>query len=158
MSEMTLKEIDDEIFKLQTMRRELEKEEREKHKEAARKFVGKCYKYKDSILKVIDVPRTLLTMVGEDYNEYQFPAVFLQYPKSPRNEYIRDDLDDFAPCYCDNIYIDIKRGMPGCPALGECGQYQEISQEKFNAEFDKCIEYFKERIGVSKPKPMKSKV
>ena len=148
MNEMTLKEVRDEIDKLRQIEYELEEEERERHKAAAQKFVGKCYKYKDKFLKIIDVPRSCITMTGVVYNEYQFPAVFLEYPEEPRNKYIRDTLDEFVPCYCDTVYLNVKLGKPGCPTLGECEKYQEISQEEFAAEFDKCIESFKEQISI----------
>lgn len=152
---MTLKEVRTEISRLQNIERQLERENREKHQVAAQQFVGRCYRYKkDTFLKIIDVPRVHSTMTGERYNEYQFPAVFLKYPKKPNNRYIRDDLDEFYPCYCDTVYLNIDIGKPGCPTYGEHEHYQEISQEEFAAEFDKCMESFKEQIGISKPKPM----
>lgn len=155
---MTLKEVKAEISRLQNIERQLERENRETHQVAAQQFVGRCYRYKkDTFLKIIDVPRVHSTMTGERYNEYQFPAVFLQYPKKPNNKYVRDDLDEFYPCYCDTVYLNIDLGKPGCPTYGEPEHYQEISQEEFAAEFDKCMESFREQIGISKPQPMANK-
>lgn len=146
---MTLKEARDEMYRLQSLVRKLEEEERNKHREAARRFVGKCYKSsKGEILKIIGIPRTYVYMTGDNYNEYQFPAVFLQYPDMLRERMIRDELDEFAPCYCDNIYLNVNVGVPTQTINWNSVEYEEIAPEEFDAEFDKCMASFKEKIKV----------
>lgn len=146
---MTLKEAKDEMYRLKNIVRELEEKEREAHREDARKFVGKCYKDgSGKALKIIGIPRTYQRMMGTDYNPYQFPAVFLQYPDTPREQCIRDELDEFAPCYCDTVYINVEKGVPGCGLQVKSDIYQEITKEEFDAEFDKCMVSFKEKINV----------
>lgn len=151
---MTASEIRAEIRRLQAMEKELEKEEREKNKELARKFVGKCYKRHDRadcesdgvFCKIIGIPVEIWNLYSTSYNPYQFPALFLRFPKKPsERSYKHSDIDEFTPCYCDNIYFDVARGCPGS-TLFEEEYFEEITQEEFNAEFDKCIAHFKEQI------------
>lgn len=138
---MTLREAKDEMYRMQNIVRKLEEEELDAHREAARKFVGKCYKSSDGeFFKIIGIPRTYLHMSGCDYNRYQFPAVFLQYPDMPNERCFNNELDAFVPCYCDTIYLNIDDGHPrGCI---------EIAAEEFNEAFDEHIAYFKEQIKV----------
>lgn len=146
---MTASEIRVEICRLQALERQMEEEERNKHREAARKFVGKCYKSnKGKIAKVISIPRTIQHMTGTEYNQYRFPAVFLNYPSTLRDECIYDDIDEFAPLYCDTMYLDITAETPGRNACFWEDQWDEITPEEFDAEFDKCIASFKEQISV----------
>lgn len=146
---MTLKEARDEMYRLQSLVRKLEEKDRDKHREAARKFVGKCYKSPaGEILKIIGIPRTYLYMHGDEYNEYQFPAVFLQYPKMPKERCIRDELDEFAPCYCDTVYLNIEVGAPARRVGRDLVWYEELTPEEFDVEFDKCMAHFKEQIKV----------
>ena len=70
--------------------------------------------------------------------------IVLQNPK-----YVSEntDLDECIPFYCDNMYLKIDKQI--CDIVpGECHLYREISQKEFAAEFDKCIESFKEQINV----------
>ena len=144
---MKASEIQAEIRRLQALERQLEEEEIDKHRETARKFVGKCYKSpKGEILKIIGIPRTYMYMSGNKYEKYQFPAVFLRNPDMPREMCLRDDLDEFTPCCCDTVYINIEEGAPGCGLFD--GIYKEISKEEFNKEYDKCMTSFKEKINV----------
>ena len=139
---MTLKEINDEISRLRNIARELENKEREVNKELARKFVGKCYKSDlGCIVKIIGTPRTLLMLSGERYEENLFPAVFLHDPKFPCERYCQDDINEFAPCCCDTVYFNIKDGKP-------MFFNEEITQEEFNVELDKCITKFKEMLNT----------
>lgn len=145
---MTLKEVNKEIDRLKVVQRELEEQEREAHRQAARQFVGKCYKSnKGNVIKIVGVPRTFVAMTHTSYNPYQFPAIFLQYAKMPRERYIHDDSDEFLPTYYDTVYLDIKKGIPCMNEILNYEVYQEITQEEFNVEFDKCIAHFKEQIG-----------
>ena len=143
---MTLDEVRREIDRLNAIKRELEKEEREEHKRKARQFVGKCYKRDDgAFCKIVSIPLEIWTMYSTSYNEYQFPALFLQFPEgiNERN-YKHDNIDEFVPCYCDTIYFDIKNEFPGDMLHGNV--FEEITPEEFNTEFDKCIAYYKELI------------
>lgn len=157
---MTLKEVQDEISRLRDIEKQFEREEREKHKAAAREFVGKCYKRSDGVvLKIVSIPVETWDCYRTNYNPYQFPALFLQYPSEIEDRrYKVADIDEFVPCYCDNVYLDINRGVPGLSAtLRENHSYREISQEEFAAEFDKCIESFKTQLGMCKQKPVVDK-
>ena len=139
---MTLKEINDEISRLRKIARELENKEREENKKLARKFVGKCYKSDSgNIVKIIGIPRTLLMLSGERYEENWFPAVFLKEPKFPCERYCQNDIDKFAPCYCDTVYFNVKDDKP-------MFFDEEITQEEFNVELDKCITKFKEMLNT----------
>ena len=153
MSEMTLKEVQNEISRLRSIEKQLEKEEREKHREAAQEFIGRCYRRTDGVvLKIVSTPVEVWDMYRTIYNQYQFPAVILQYPDQISNrQYKSNSIDEFTPCYCDTVYLNIDHGIVGSPM--DKHSYQEISQEEFAAEFDKCIESFKEQIGINKPKP-----
>lgn len=153
---MTREEIQKEIDRLTAMKRELEKEERETHKQQARQFVGKCYKRYDRancesegvFCKIISTPIEIWDMYRTAYNPYQFPALFLQFPERPsERSYKHSDIDEFVPCYCDTIYLDVKRGRPGS-ILRDDEYFEEVTQEEFNAEFDKCIAHFKEQINI----------
>ena len=157
-TEMTLKEVQNEISRLRGSAKQLEEEEIEKHKEAARKFVGRCYRRDDGVVcKIVSVPIEVWDMHGTNYNQYQFPAIILQYPDGICDrKYKSSNIDEFVPCYCDTVYLNIDKGAPGLP--GEFNySYQEISQEEFAAEFDKCMESFKEQLGIRKPAPMANK-
>lgn len=139
--------IDKEIAKLQTMRRELEEQEREQHKEQARKFVGKCYRSrKGNVIKIIGIPRTYLYMRGIEYDKYQFPAIFLNYPDVLQEAITGDDcLYNFSPICCDTVRLDIDKGIPNS---WDVVYDEEITEQEFNVEFDKCIKSFKEKINV----------
>lgn len=146
---MTREEVRAEMSRLGRLERELEEKEREEHRQTARKFVGRCYKSDSGkIMKIIDIPRTFLAKAGARYDPNKFPVVLLYYPEAiPRNQYIDDDSEEFAPVYYDYVYLDIKKGVPemgyGHFIREHC---EEITQEEFNAEFAKCIAHFKELI------------
>lgn len=142
---MTRREIQNEISRLQLMLREAEEQEREQHREQARKFVGKCYRGSDGqVFKIISIPITKLYMTGQRYNEYQFPALFLKYPTELKEKYIDNQLDEFSPFEIDTVYFNIKNNVPG----EYNDSYDEITNEEFNIELDKCINHFKELIGA----------
>ena len=137
---MTLKEVNDEISRLQILQRKMREEEIDNHKEMVRQFVGKCYRADGIVFKIIGVPRTRLTMTARIYNEYQFPALVLQYTNKPCDTYISDD-DNFYPCYYDDIYFNLWDDDSNQPK-----SLYEISKEEFDAEFNKCIEHFKRQV------------
>lgn len=138
---MTLEEVQKEIDRLNTIKRELESIDRVEHDKACKKFVGRCYKYDDSgrIFKILDIPRRYLEAdFHYRYNKHQFPVLFLNMASRPLPH---DYFDDFVPCYCDDVLFDIYKYETPYKTT-------EITQEEFDAEFDKCIEYFKELINV----------
>lgn len=147
---MTLDEVRDEIVRLENIERELEEKEREAHRNVARRFVGKCFESSGGVvIKIIGIPRTILRMRGSEYNEYQFPAVFLKCPDQPDEVCFGDgELDKILPFYCDTIYFNIDCGIPGC-AIGDTGSsWKEITVEEFNIKLEKYIVRFKELINA----------
>lgn len=138
---MTLKEINDEISRLQTIKRKMHEDEVNKQKDMARKFVGKCYTSSDgSIFKIIGIPRTRLTMMDGIYNPYKFPALVLQYPDKLRETYISDN-DDFVPFCYDEVYFNVWDDK----SKNQC-RFHEMSKEAFDARFNECLERYKKLI------------
>lgn len=138
---MTIKEINAEISRLQTLQRQMHEEEINQHKEMARKFVGKCYTTSDgSIFKIIGIPRTRLTMMNSIYDRYKFPALVLQYPDKPRETYISDDVDFVPFCY-DEVYFNVWDDK-----AKNKRRFHEMSKEAFDARFDACLEHYKKQI------------
>lgn len=138
---MTLKEINAEINRLQALQRQMREEEINKHKEMARKFVGKCYISSDgSIFKIIGIPRTRLTMTASIYNEYQFPALVLQYPNKPSETYIVDD-ENFCPFCYDEVYFNVWDDK----SMNKL-RFHEIPKEVFDVRFNECLERYKKQI------------
>lgn len=121
---MTIKEIDEKISKLKMERRKLEKEDREKFLESAKSNIGRCFKVNKSLVKVLDIPEVTETMTGSYYNEYQYPAIWLE------NE-------EGVPFYIDTIFS-------GAWGIGHdvINKYKEISKEEFNTEFDRRVAEF----------------
>lgn len=102
------------------------------YQEQVRKYVGKCYKYtkKEVYFKIINVPQTVMTSTGPFFNEYRFPAVFL------------DGAED-VPFYIDNVYLDPLIGIPekySNPKMGE--QVEEITSATFDLVFRTCSEFW----------------
>lgn len=126
---MTLKEIDKQINELNNKRRELEKQEREKFKEQAKVNIGRCFIINNKkYAKVIDIPKEEYTMTSVRFNEYQYPAIYL------------DETED-VPFYYDNLFS-------GAWGIGNdfFDTYKEITQEEFNMEFDRVMQKFKNNI------------
>ena len=138
---MTLKEINAEISRLKELQRQMREDEINKHKEMARKFVGKCYRTSDgSIFKIIGIPRTRLTMMDMIYNQYQFPALVLQYPDKPRETYISDD-EDFVPFCYKEVYFNVWNDKSKTKL-----RFHEMTKEAFDARFNECFERYKKQI------------
>ena len=58
---MTLKEVNDEISRLQSIQRQMHEEEINKHKTMVLQYVGRCYRSSHGqFIKIIGVPRTRL--------------------------------------------------------------------------------------------------
>ncbi len=128
---MTLKEIDDQMLKLQILRKSLEKEEIRKFQEEAKKNVGRCFILNGNYLRIIDIPREQYDLSGHcHFNPYQYPALYLGHDC---------DNDDIVPFYCDTVFSSI---------LGEARdtrnmRFREISEKEFVAEFDRCVKELK---------------
>ena len=137
---MTLKEVQKEIDRLNIMKRQIEEQEFNDYNAKAVQFVGKCYRSaRGEVFKILAVPqRTYGGDLQWHYNAHRFPALYLNRAYFPGQD---DYFDDFVPCYCDEIYFDVTK-------CDEPFYTVEITQEEFNAEFDKCIAHFKEQINV----------
>lgn len=135
---MTLNEIQKEIDRLNAIKREIKEQEFNTYSAKAAQFVGKCYRSIDGkVFKILAVPQRIYAGDFQwHYREHHFPALFLR-----EDSFLSDYLDEFTPCYCDEIYFDTTESSSPRYAT-------EITQEEFNAEFDKCIAYFKEQINV----------
>lgn len=125
---MTIKEIDEKILELKIERRKLEDEKRKKILESAKSNVGRCFKIDKTFVKVIDVPKVEQTLNGVHFNDHQYPAIWI------------DDSED-VPFYIDTLFS----GVWGV-GHGSVYEYEEISKEEFNAEFDRRISEFVKMI------------
>ena len=131
---MTIKEIEDQILKLQILRKSLEKEEIKKFKEEAKKHVGRCFILNGRYLKIIDIPREECDMCGHyHFNKYQYTALYLGQ---------NSDFDDVVPFYCDTVFSSV---------VGEANNItkediREISEEEFMAEFDRYAKELREKV------------
>lgn len=126
---MTIKEIDQKIAELRQERNKLEAEDREKFFEVAKNNIGRCFKVNGVFVKVLDIPVVKETKTGTHFNEYQYPALWLAY-------------DDGVPFYADTLFS-------GAWGVGHDllnNNYEEISKEEFNAEFDRRIAEFVKKI------------
>ena len=137
---MTREEIQIEIERLRALDRELEVKEQVRYEARAKQFVGRCYRnITGQVFKIIDIPRkTYHCDFSTTYRKHYFKVFQLEYAYFP-DDY--EDFDEFAPCHCDEYYFDVIQfdNPYGCT---------EITQEEFDAEFDKCIAHFKEQISV----------
>lgn len=126
---MTIKEIDQKIAELRQERHRLEIEDRKKFFEVAKNNIGRCFKVNGVFVKVLDIPVAEETKTGTHFNEYQYPALWLAY-------------DDGVPFYADTLFS-------GAWGVGHDllnNNYEEISKEEFNAEFDRRIAKFVKKI------------
>ena len=121
---MTIKEIDNKILELKAERRKLENEERENFLESAKSNVGRCFKVNNTFVKVLDVPEVKQTKTCVDFNQYQYPAIWLD--------------EKGIPFFIDTLFS----GAWGIGHNPTRTEYKEISKEEFNAEFDRRIAKF----------------
>lgn len=133
---MTLKEIDEEIKRLKRLRDvERDKEIAELQK-TAEKNVGRCFEVNGIYVKVVGVPQDKYQFAGDNFNPYQYPAIYLDY----------DDvktLPNCIPFYSETLYSGAW-GEGGNPSFER--KCREISREEFNEEFEKRIREFREKI------------
>lgn len=126
---MTIKEIDQKIAELRQERYRLEAEDRKKFFEVAKNNIGRCFKVNGVFVKVLDIPVVEETKTGTRFNEYQYPALWLAN-------------DDGVPFYADTLFS----GAWGVGHNILNNNYEEISKEEFNAEFDRRIAEFVKKI------------
>ena len=126
---MTIKEIDKQITELRNLRYEAEKKEIAEFKEKAKANVGRCFLINGSrYAKVIDIPQEEPTMTGFNFNQYQYPALFLGSRKRP---FKFDTL--FSAAWGE-----------GHDCLNT--DYKEISSEEFQTKFDEILDDFRNRM------------
>ena len=126
---MTIKEIDRQICELRAKRQELEKVEREEFLKSAKNNIGRCFKVNGVYAKVLDVPQVKSFATHIDFNKYQYPTIFLGGTDGYTFEL--DTLFSAA-------------GGVGHNTLNV--NYEEISKEEFNAEFDRRIGKFVQMV------------
>ena len=138
---MTLDEVQDEIDKYNSIKRQLIEEERKCYTAKAKQYVGKCYKMERSgiVFKILREPiRVCDVDCHYRYDKNIFSALFLNYPTFPNTDYT---FKNFKPFYCNDLYFNID--TMECPKGAT-----EITSEEFDAEFDRHVKYFKELISV----------
>lgn len=132
-----IKAIDKKIDELKTIKRGLGEKQRVAFLEEAKHFVGKCYRYvgKNAYFKIIDTPQVEYTLSGSIFNQYNFPAFFID----------ADETEDI-PFFTDNIYLDIEDGTPEKKPLSEIC-VEEVSSKDyalvFQEEISKLTKKFK---------------
>lgn len=133
---MTLKEIDDQILKLQVLRKSLEKEEIKKFQEEAEKNVGRCFILNGNYLRIIDIPREQYDLSGHcHFNPYQYQALYLGHDC---------DNDDIVPFYCNTVFSSILGEAKNTSGMN----FREISEEEFMAEFNRCVKELRDALFV----------
>ena len=126
---MTVKEIDEQIHQLRQQRHALLRAEVAEFQKEAQKNVGRCFIIDNCIyVKVLDVPRIVETKTGPDINKYQYPALELRAGVIP---------------FTYTTLFSAAWGV-GNNVLGT--QYQEITPEEFEEEFERRIEQFRKRV------------
>ena len=130
MIKMTLAEIENEIERLQNLRKELLKEEVARFKKQAKQNVGRCFIVGGRYTKIVDVPQERYEVTGLPvFNRYQYPALVLGY----------DDEEDIVPFHMDTIFSGIWED--GCNSEQEA---IEITQDEFQTEFEYYMRQFQD--------------
>ena len=129
----TLKEIDQEISRLQAMRLELYIQEIATFTEKARENIGRCFIVDGKYVKVLDVPQTAYMRTKVDFNRYQYPALWI------------DNVpNELVPFHEDTIFS----GYWGDGNEPPHSSVQEISNEEFKKEYLRVLHEFQTKIGV----------
>lgn len=136
---MTIKEIDKQIQELKNQRYEIEKQEREEFKKEAIKNVGRCFIAEGQYVKVIGIPKEEYDSVGRCiFNQYQYPALYIGVNTKP----FEINFNNIVPFYTDTLFS-------GAWGVGHNileKEYKEITQEEFNAEFERVLQQFKRKV------------
>lgn len=127
---MNKKEIQDEIQRLSSMLKDIEKEERHHLKEEAKQNIGRCFIVNGEYIKIIDTPHEVTYRDGTSYfNEYQYTGLYL----------CKECGFSTIPLY----FNDVFSGVWGFGKNVINKEIKEISHEEFREEFDRVIENFK---------------
>ena len=102
MADMTIKEIDAEMNRLRNLRYELEKTEIAEFKKNAQQHVGRCFKADGCYVMVLGVPEEQSTMTGFDFNQYQFPALYIRTTKGFQRHHISKEF--IEPMFVENLF------------------------------------------------------
>lgn len=130
---MTRDEIENEMWRLRCLLRDIEKEETSAFKEKAKQNVGRCFVIDGRMCKVIDIPQEEYDKTGHmHFNRYQYPALYLGY---------EEDLPSVVPFYYDTVFSGI--WGDGCRLFNK--DVREISKEEFAAEFKNRLTEFESR-------------
>lgn len=114
-----LRNCDDKIGRLQGERYQINKKYLELLKGKCKESIGRCFKeVKENgnitYYKVIDIDKGIHTFHGEEFNEYQYPSIYFEYPYN-KSLIPFNDKDMFSR---------------------EWGKsYEEITKDEFNEKF-----------------------
>ena len=129
----TVKEIDQEISRLQAMRLDLYIQEIATFTEKAKENIGRCFIVDGKYAKVLDVPQTEYMRTKVDFNRYQYPALWID-----------NDPNELVPFHEDTIFS----GYWGDGNDPLHSSVQEISNEEFKKEYLSVLHEFQNKIGV----------
>ena len=129
----TVKEIDQEISRLQAMRLDLYIQEIATFTEKAKENIGRCFIVDGKYAKVLDVPQTEYMRTKVDFNRYQYPALWID-----------SNSKELIPFYEDTIFS----GYWGDGNDPLHSSVQEISNEEFKKEYLRVLHEFQTKIGV----------
>lgn len=129
----TVKEIDQEISRLQAMRLDLYIQEIATFTEKAKENIGRCFIVDGKYVKVLGVPQTEYMRTKVDFNRYQYPALWIDH-----------DPKELVPFYEDTIFS----GYWGDGNDPLHSSVQEISNEEFKKEYLRVLHEFQTKIGV----------
>ncbi|MDD6023621.1 MAG: hypothetical protein PUC06_05180 [Oscillospiraceae bacterium] len=133
---MTLKEIDEEIRRLKRLRDAEHGKQITELKKAAKKNVGRCFNNNGVYIKVVGIPQDDYTLTGNHFNQYQYPALYLEYDDIK-------ELPNSMPFYFDTLDSGAW-GEGYNPVIDQ--KYLEVTPEEFNEEFEKRIQEFRKRV------------
>ena len=129
----TVKEIDQEISRLQAMRLDLYIQEIATFTEKAKENIGRCFIVDGKYAKVLDVPQTEYMRTKVDFNRYQYPALWID-----------SNSKELIPFYEDTIFS----GYWGDGNDPLHSSVQEISNEELKKEYLRVLHEFQTKIGV----------
>lgn len=127
---MTSKEIDVEICRLHNLKNEQVLIEAKKFQTNAVKNVGRCFSDGTYYVVVIDVPQTKSTLTEVTFNQYQYPALYINSKNTK------------APIYIDKIFSGI--WGDGNDIINR--NYKEISKEEFINQYNEVVNSYRNKI------------
>lgn len=147
-------EVTAKMSPLNEQMRELNMAERELDALRASVNVGRCFiadsfsnPKKFGFVKILDVPRPAQGVSGVNYNPYQYPVLYI--PPLINGDEISSKLysqsDDLIPFQEDTLYSHSVRAEDPYETLSK--EYQEISEEAFEARFNQVVADMRRRMG-----------